>query len=655
MERSTEFDDFCEDTVYKPDGWRMWQLHPGYQAAYPLHGPQDTLYDVCRYRTLNEPAWSAKGPWTAIARGFVHDDVSDAIGDGCRVIVPARCASGLSRYSGTTCRSYQRREWKCAAGRPRNEFNTCYVEDPDIGDPHPACVNDAPRFPVSDCAAYVDSDYVRVPISCAEYGGTYDGKVPLSDVVSNAHWCEYSTLLLNIDCHRDSATCPDINALDANAMCIQRASKIGGCDAIANTIMCHVFQARLDQGEELEEYEKVARQDCAPCTVMPFDPPSADCPAELSADHQPYSGDDLSRVHIVGEDSFQGRRGTPCADPPSGRIEARISHESGLALVNTPIVVDIIQSELQQVERQALSWDDPGFIFRSVSYLSYPTDPDNPTLSSRYWPQFDPTAKYFTIPAMMNVAGGTCYVNGTPSFRLLVEQLWPDTDRAEITRLFGSSALEQWDILSPEDKRAISVAHGFEFIEDPAAPEASDELQRRARVREEEYGECNHSQDSGSWCRWLPTSAGYFRLKVAAAWSMLKRSAIVAPIGDREVTAINSFLANELEPMPDGSCTAVNSLSRSKDYECLMEDILNMVSSVEEAGFNHDLRSIRTVPDGNDLYRLTAPQTWRCPSQDIRIMCRTGTSPAFNYTETGPIGIIVHEARVITQAPEAGP
>ena len=59
-----------------------------------------------------------------------------------------------------------------------------------------------------------------------------------------------------------------------------------------------------------------------------------------------------------------------------------------------------------------------------------------------------------------------------------------------------------------------------------------------------------------------------------------------------------------------------------------------------------------TWPGGtlNDwMYREDVAHVATCPSFDVRIEC--SMSNVQDYTESPPIGVIVHEARVVTRAP----
>ncbi len=50
------------------------------------------------------------------------------------------------------------------------------------------------------------------------------------------------------------------------------------------------------------------------------------------------------------------------------------------------------------------------------------------------------------------------------------------------------------------------------------------------------------------------------------------------------------------------------------------------------------------------LYSAAAGENVRCPARDLRVKCgRRGTG--VNYTESEPIGVVVHEMRVSTVTP----
>ena len=88
------------------------------------------------------------------------------------------------------------------------------------------------------------------------------------------------------------------------------------------------------------------------------------------------------------------------------------------------------------------------------------------------------------------------------------------------------------------------------------------------------------------------------------------------------------------------------------DYDCLRNDLAWMNATPAEAGLEPDLSAL--LPAGSNaewLYTDTAGTNVKCPSRDLRVGCG-GSGESQNYTETEPIGILVHEVRVSTVAPD---
>ncbi len=99
----------------------------------------------------------------------------------------------------------------------------------------------------------------------------------------NKHWCEYDKRYLDLDCFDPSPQPPSCNwnpphpADKHKAWCVMRASKTGGCDAIARTILCRSLQIDLRKAHPNSDAAEAAHEDlqtmnCQPCpSRLPFE------------------------------------------------------------------------------------------------------------------------------------------------------------------------------------------------------------------------------------------------------------------------------------------------------------------------------------------------------------------------------------------------
>lgn len=638
---ATDFPDFCHDTV--------------------LDSEWPSTYADCAYIQPDNDSPAE------VLTGFTRKlDTVD--GDpSCRAIVPASCADGLHQVSSNECRQYERRTWECPANAILgNRFNTCHQPPPDYVGNHPACQTGAPQFSIADCAAYVGLDFARTPatVDCTAYDtGAIASQLT---VHTNDYWCTYNPSWLDVDCYGSAPPC-----LVLGAMCIKRASRTGGCDAIANTIRCRSLQARFLASNV--SAEDVYQEQCAPCTILPFSPVPAECPARNTADPEtPRSSIEfLRRTHEVRDDfdwsaavclpvRSDGNladhpacaNARACADPPRGRIEWDTAHASGVAIVNSPIFISVVDVpvDTETIRVFALAG---GRIFPSNRplYTYAGSIPNTPGSTVRQWPEMDPTHKSGDVSEMME--GGECIMESLPAFRLIAEELWPDNDADEMQSLFGPRALDWWNSMALDDQRALSEARGFVLLTGLTTTEQTRELERReAALRQE--ADCNYGTEV--WCRWAPRRAGYFRLTAVGAWHTKKFTASREWRDPNRRNSITNFLQNDVSE-PDGVCNTDDRFARGRDHDCLLEELTLMgLSSPADVGLLDDLSDLLPTNGNNEfLFTAAAGNTFGCPPHDLRVTC-SGGADSVNYTTTNSVGIAVHEARVVThQASAAGP
>ena len=637
---------------------------PDMEVAYPEVAGVDRYPGFCEERVpqVDDPddayPASAYADCASIA-GYVVKLYSDAGQQHCRLIHPIECAAGLHRTASSTCRAVQRRSWTCKSNYiPRNEFNACYRAPAVTAVAHPACGAGAPDFVVVGCEDYVDNDFIHMPadVDCADEYRTATPAVTNAPTVelglnpragsSSSYWCSFDAKFLRAECHRTDI--PTTGCTQPNALCIKRASGTGGCDLIADAVRCRAIEAAFAQGEI--DLDEVWRKKCAPCLILPFNPLPQHCPSEITDDIPPEKRnsdkDRYETIHRVkedfaiatadcasvlnGGDLTDDCRDVPvCSDPPRGALSWESTHVSRLAVVNSPIILEIldIPSEETSYLRYHFSSTGTGFIEDRRSYLRFADDAsDSPSI--RMFRPVDPTKDYATLGEMAGT--GECLPRLPPRFKVTIEELWPDTDehRTEILELFGPDALEWWNPLPDGEKKLRTKARGIGWWNDLSAAE---QQERNDKLTHEVA--CTVGADV--WCRWSSARSGYYRLQGTGAW-FLSRATSRGWALDHNLRILSTYLQNLKDAERDG-------LRRKLDGIDLSPADLGLTSTLD--GF-------RQRPSDPDQRLFSAPNTalTGCTPIDLRITCPTHYGTA-NYTETEPIGIMVHEVRVSTVTP----
>lgn len=642
-------------------------LHPALAGTYLT--PSTEFVDFCEIAVM-ESANAAVFADCRTLRGAAVKVTGTSPNRECRIIQPEQCAAQLHRIAFDTCLRVQRRTWSCQPGEfPRNQFNTCYRPPPGPTGSNPACNTGAPDFPILTCDEYVGGDFARTPASLACGSSNFPTGDPLSELqdhTANQHWCRYDTSFLDVDCHATGTTC-----VAAYAYCIKRASRTGGCDTVAETLRCRALQADHLHSPLTVSADDVYRQGCTPCVVLPFEGLSTDCPDELR--HGPSRNSPTRAqirfrwAHTFKVDFLEGDRYcvqlahesgmTPtcntrrCADPARGRVVWDSSHHSGVAVVNAPITLSIadLPDRTRTVDFIALYFGSPWTLGPNSTLVyeysnSTPGDPHvrthmNINLSRTY-----STVNYALVR-------GECRIETWPDFRVLVEELWPDNDATAIQDLFGASALDWWTPLSQSERQQHTEARGLNYVVGMTATDLGLELERRARSLNRQIP-CNQGDDV--WCRWTPSRSGYYRLTAVGGWMLAKHD------GRQwrwpgQVTRIESFLQNHVAS-GDGDCTS--GTQNFRDYDCIKQWLLDRNLQPADVGIEDDLvlqeftGLLPRLPHQNDewLYSAAAGEHYACPPLDVRASCGS-LGGAVNYTESEPIGILVHEIQVHTVTP----
>ena len=633
-------------------------LQPGSYLAESTEFP-----DFCEAEVLLSVDAAAYMACTALT-GYVIKTFARGVDLVCRMIRPTQCAPNMHRTEPNLCRQVQRRTWSCTTGTPTNRFNTCYQQPPDYGTLHPACGVGAPNFAISSCEDYVSQDFERAPAPGQCVGFDTGGAPRLWDA-SNTYWCEFDASYLDVDCYGASPACTP-----SNAVCIKRASTTGGCYAIANALRCRDLQADYHDGSV--DAEDVYLEGCVPCVVLPFSPTPPDCPPDLLVDPTLSTEVRLEDTHQRRRDSGPGGSTRSfCTDPPRGRLVWESSHHSEFAIVNSPVVLRVVDVPVTARRLEFISVNTgypplyevsflPWIGEHSRQYFEYPNSaPSDPVV--RTWPTFDDTLAFTDVDKIVGATRllpgrpyiyntGPCLIRKSPDFRVRVTELWPDNDTADIEALFGSDALNWWRALSPTLQRERTEARGLDYISSTmTTTELAAELAERASDLTQEV-RCNYGTEV--WCNWRPTRPGYYRLVAAGAWYLDKFSRNRRWLSSTVMNRINNALM-DMYNARDGVCTRTPGDRSYADYDCLRADLASIGLSPAEAGLEPpNFDALTPVTQTAEwLYSAAAGPNFRCPPRDMRVAC-TGGAESSNYTETQTIGILVHEVRVSTVAPD---
>ena len=448
------------------------------------------------------------------------------------------------------------------------------------------------------------------------------------------------------------------------ALCLKRASQTGGCSVTGKTIRCRSLQASYASGTI--QLEDVRAAFCEPCVILPFESIPASCPDDLTDEPTqesrsrarnvaldaivreerdiaigntlcfPVSGGWSKGIRRGGEPLADhpncARLDAPCPDPSPGRISWTSSHFSQLAVVNSPVTIEILDiPTVYRRQKYGYSWGSR-LKTSSRTVVEYPEpDPAEPDNLLRLWNYPDSTISYNNVSglASSSVSGTSeCFLYYLPLFKIIVRELWPDnpSDRLEIDELFGTDALQWWhDIPTNAERERRTNAQGFEWWPNLSTTEQDDRIAEMT-----ENVRCDSNTNSLAWCRWQAPKPGYYKLAGAGAW-------VPTDAGNRQwmtssqVNTINNYLSG---------------LS-TQDRIDLLDDL--GVSTPQEAGINAAMDALLPFTNQDTLFSTLSVQA-RCPPLDVRVRCLRATSSG-NYVETEPIGVTVHEMRVGTVTP----
>lgn len=178
------------------------------------------------------------------------DDTSRT--DQCRVFQVTECRAGIGPTHEGRCRYVQRRSWDCdtnAGYKQHNRFNTCYKVHPAAPEETPPPCDSstgAPSLPLLDCDDYAGDDYDNRE-SCTDISSHLTIR---SGGAAAAYWCGFDASKLSVFCHRNPVP-SGADCEQSTGVCLKRASTtpgqelraLGGCYAIARNIKCAIHQA----------------------------------------------------------------------------------------------------------------------------------------------------------------------------------------------------------------------------------------------------------------------------------------------------------------------------------------------------------------------------------------------------------------------------
>ena len=668
MDGSTEYPEFCEETVYA--------------------GPEPEAYALCAGDPTDRDLPSLPGYAVEL----------NPAAQACRALQVRTCEVG-SRTHLNWCRATIRRSWTCREGQiPLNQYPKCRAVADDSPDTDPVCTGLQDHFIVVSCEDYIGNDFTASG-DCDSYGATDPWE--MRAVSANSYWCEFNQALLRAGCHGTSP--PDDECQESWATCLKRASRIGGCDGIARALLCRSVQADYraeaetlmaasnppgsDVSDLARRADSARRQGCEPCQALPFEPVPDHCPEDrvaVPAYTTLRSNKILAFQHQVLEHgldipetagceylaSYDPQIMTPeclarprlCASPPPGSAVWSSTHYSGLAVVNSSVVVQVqdVPVNDRPVPRRYPSFNIFNDDLREArnhnllidSVALFPGDPRNLMRTSKSGT--NPAREYDDVAWVGNLAH-KCVVSGLPAFRLIVEEFWPDKedDKDAITELFGAHSLDWWEAITDEkEKRNRTLARG-----QPYWPDLTTGDQRRARdERLLTKIDCNVERGVASWCRWDPERSGYFRLKVAGAWRTLARGGR-SWRSARDLTRLRAVVQGLDE---EQKVTARRNL---QVLGCGLGQPIEPTCDVltpGALGVTDDFTDLRATGPGGGwdefdldyLYQL-AGDHHRYGGLDLRVTHKDPFAPPtiFKYSETQSFRIQVHDVRVHTVAP----
>ena len=583
----------------------------------------------------------------------------------CRTLQLRTCEVGL-QVSLDWCRAETRRSWTCPDDTiPRNEFPTCYVVQT-TAPPSQVCAGGAPELRLVSCEDYIGTDFID-SVMCDVYGNGFD----LGDVRSLQQ-----RLLVRVQRVVPRYRVPQPPSLRGLAGRVPQARQRNRrlrrhrpsrpCAATSSRTTWHrpnpcwptptphsqtcstLLRQRTPcacRGASRARLCRSSRfQITAPTTAQTI-PPTTPSPAYNARPSTARS----SRV------SRTLRPDVPCGRPPTGVPAWTSTHSSGVAVVSSPVVVQVrgVPVSFRPAPPPKYGESDGLNVFRDLieldrlrSWAVSPGVAGTPSDSSllRTYQIRDPGDDFSGAHDLGNESWD-CVVEGLPAFTLFVEELWPDKDEGAIRSLFGTVSLDWWDAMSEDEQHRRTEHRGLGYW-----PDLTAEARRLRNEALSTHVECNAEQGEAAWCTWTPRRSGYFRLKVGGAWIVHARE-------DRVWKSASQLrqLRHTVRNLDDAGRRRVRSNLATLGWGPEVLGLNNALTDILPTGpddtLTEDIDNDVLERDPDHLYWLPGDQH-RFGGWDLRV--RFTESRVFAqgamYTETQTFGIQVHEVRVRTVA-----
>ena len=152
-------------------------------------------------------------------------------------------------------------------------------------------------------------------------------------------------------------------------------------------------------------------------------------------------------------------------------------------------------------------------------------------------------------------------------------------------------------------------------------------------------------------CDWTPSRPGYFKLTAAGAWRMA-RAGMRSWWNAYDLRNVNEALTNRtIRDKTRELVTQQGLTPQQVGIEDSYSGVLGLASTCGTGDPAWDPPNCPALGDGPSLFDEEHAPVSSCPNIDQRVRC--SSSDSYNYTETEPVGVIVHEiqTRTVTAVP----
>ena len=151
-------------------------------------------------------------------------------------------------------------------------------------------------------------------------------------------------------------------------------------------------------------------------------------------------------------------------------------------------------------------------------------------------------------------------------------------------------------------------------------------------------------------CDWTPSRSGYFKLTAAGAWRMTRSRGRDWRGSYTLGSKINEALENQV--VRDKTARLIAQQGLTPQQVGINPNSWEVRGLNPACGEDGDWQPADCLAIGtrSTLFDEAHAPTASCSDIDLRVRCGTG-GDSYNYTETEPVGVIVHEVRVNTVMP----